>query len=228
MTQGDGVSAAEAGAGGNTGAAPCALVVRGLVKRFGVRTIIADFELHAGAGDVVGITGRNGSGKSTVLKLVANVMERTAGTVEHMVNGAALSAADLVARMGFVAPYLQLYTEFTAWEHVELLQSMRGLPMDAERASELFQRFDLAHRRNERIATYSSGMMQRVKYICALIHRPRFLLIDEPTTNLDAGGIAALYELLSHDRDQRVTLIATNDESDLRLCTRALSVERQG
>jgi heme exporter protein A len=124
-----------------------------------------------------------------------------------------------------VAPYLQLYGEFTALEHVELVQDMRGLAVDRTRVAELFDLFGLTPRMNDRIQTYSSGMAQRVKYICALIHRPALLMLDEPRTNLDRTGIEALDRIVRAERATRVTIIATNEPDDLKLCTAMLSVE---
>jgi len=201
------------------------LRVDNLTKRFGLRTIFSNINLSLSAGDILAVTGRNGSGKSTFLKILANVAELSAGSVRWSRGGGALDQDALPLHLGFVAPYLQLYTEFSAWEHVELMQEMRGLEFDKSYATELFDHFGLAGRRNDRIGTFSSGMLQRVKFICAEIHRPSFLLLDEPMSNLDLQGIAAMRELITRDSDRRITLIATNEEEDVRLCSKMVSVE---
>lgn len=198
--------------------------VERLTKRFGLRTIFADLSFVLSPGDLLAITGRNGSGKSTLLKILANVAERSAGTVQVRIAGTAIDDDTLPPHIGFVAPYLQLYGEFAAWEHVELLQQMRGLPFDAVRTMELFEMFGLANRRNDRIDTFSSGMMQRVKFICALVHRPPILLLDEPMTNLDVHGIETMREIIRGESSTRITVIATNEEDDVRLCTRKLAI----
>lgn len=196
-----------------------------LTKRFGLRTIFSGIELDLEPGDILAVTGSNGSGKSTLMKLLANVALRSEGTVSWSINGRDIEEERLPSTLGYVAPYLQLYTEFTAWEHVEMMQQMRGLRFDPARALELFERFGLAARRNEPLGTYSSGMLQRAKFICALIHHPPFLLLDEPMSNLDLRGIAAMRELVLAESGSRITLIATNEEEDVRLCTKLLSVE---
>ncbi len=199
-----------------------------LTRRFGLRTIFSDLSFTLGSGDILAITGRNGSGKSTLLKILANAAEHSSGSVRWSLEGNALDAERLPAQLGYVAPYLQLYGEFAAWEHVELLQEMRGLSFDPERASLLFELFGLGSRRNEPIETYSSGMMQRVKFICALIHHPSLLFLDEPMSNLDVQGIATMRALIGHESAGRITIIATNEEEDVELCTKMLSVERKG
>lgn len=201
------------------------LRVDNLTKSFGLRTIFAGISFELRAGDIMAITGRNGSGKSTLLKLLANVTESTSGMVAWSIDGETLTPERLPRHIGFVAPYLQLYTEFNAWEHAMLIQEMRGLQFDAAHALELFERFGLAARRNDPIATFSSGMIQRVKFICALLHHPPFLLLDEPMTNLDIHGIATMRDTIIGARESRITIIATNEEDDVRLCNARLSVE---
>ncbi|HVZ41279.1 MAG TPA: ABC transporter ATP-binding protein [Candidatus Kapabacteria bacterium] len=200
------------------------LRVDALAKRFGPREVFANLNLRLMRGDSLAVTGRNGSGKSTFLKVIANTMEATAGRVTWRDGDADLDAAALTRSIGYVAPYLQLYTEFTLLEHARLMQQMRGLPFDQANADALFQRFGIAGRRNDRLSTFSSGMLQRAKFICALIHNPPFLLLDEPMSTLDLDGIAAMRELVSDRRTSRITVIATNEEEDLDLCTKRLAI----
>ncbi len=202
------------------------LRVRTLTKRFGLRTIFSDLNFSLETGDVLAITGSNGSGKSTLLKILANTAERSGGTIEWMINGTALNDEKLPLHLGFVSPYLQLYTEFTALEHGRLMQDMRGLPFNEEYCRELLDRFGLGDRGDDYLSTFSSGMLQRVKYTCALLHNPTFLFLDEPMTNFDSKGIETVRELITENAANRITIIATNDPDDLKLCTKALSVER--
>lgn len=198
----------------------------GLTKRFGLRTIFSNISFQLGVGDVLAITGSNGSGKSTLVKLLANVAERTEGSVKwSLQESLPLPDEELPQHLGFVAPYLQLYSEFTAWEQVEMVQKLRGLPMKEEQAKELFQRFGLLGREHELLRTFSSGMLQRVKFICALIHSPAFLILDEPATNLDQRGIQAMRQLVADGAPNRITIIATNDADDLTMCSLRLELE---
>lgn len=201
------------------------LEVSGVTKKFGLRTIFSKIGFTIGAGDRLGVTGRNGSGKSTLMKLLAGVAERTAGEIAYRVDGAPVAEGAQIGHLGYVSPYLQLYTEFSAWEHVTLLQRMRGAPLDEAMALELFERFGLTRRRHEELRTYSSGMLQRVKYICALVHSPAFLILDEPMTNFDDDAIRTVRELVIERSPDSVILLATNDADDLSLATHRLSVE---
>lgn len=201
------------------------LTASGLAKKYGLRTIFSKIGFALGSGDRLGIAGRNGSGKSTLVKLVAGVAERTAGEVAYRLDGVELGDGEQIPHLGFVSPYLQLYTEFTAWEHVALVERLRGRELDAARARALFARFGLDRRVDDELRTYSSGMLQRVKFICALVHSPAFLFLDEPMTNLDDEGIRVVRELVVEHSPHGVILLATNDAVDLTLATHRLSVE---
>lgn len=201
-----------------------ALSVKGLTRRYGLRSIIRNITMNIAAGDVVAITGRNGSGKSTLLRMLADLLAPSDGTIEWRIDGADVDRDRLRKHVGLVAPYLQLYTEFSAWEHAVMVQDLRGLPFDESYALSLFNALDLAGRRDDRLSEYSSGMLQRVRFICALVHSPSFLFLDEPTTNLDTTGIAMVHSLIRSGARERVTVIATNEPEDLAVCTKRLEL----
>ncbi len=201
------------------------LRVEGLAKQYNLRPVLAGIGFSLKRGEVLGITGRNGSGKSTLIKILANVLERSSGSVAWLVEDKPLKEEHLPRRIGFVSPYLQLYTEFTPREHLQILSRMRGAPHDPDYADSLLERFGLADRADDVLSSFSSGMLQRAKYILALSHHPSFLFLDEPMTNLDEKGMAAIRELVTEEREGRVTVIATNDADDLALCTHRLALE---
>ncbi len=194
-------------------------------KEYDLRPVLTDISLELKRGDCLGITGRNGSGKSTLLKILANVLERSSGTVAWEIRGRKLKEEKLPTHLGYVAPYLELYTEFSIRELLDLLGGMRRTPPDIDYAMTLVERFSLQDRLNDRVDSFSSGMRQRVKYILALAHHPSFLMLDEPMTNLDEEGQRTIREIVTAEREDRITLIATNDAGDLELCTHRLGLE---
>lgn len=193
-------------------------------KEYDLRPVLKRIGFELGNGAILGITGRNGSGKSTLMKILANVLELTSGTVEWHLDGKPLADEELPRHLGYVAPYLQLYTEFTPREHLDILSDIRGYSHDRDYADGLFRQFGLADRMDDTLSSYSSGMLQRVKYILALSHRPAFLFLDEPMTNLDERGIGSIRDLILREAPDRITLVATNDADDLTLCTHRLAL----
>ena len=135
------------------------------------------------------IAGRNGSGKSTLVKIICGVLTPSAGTVTVSADDAGDQFA-VKARIGLVAPYLEVYEEFSAMENLHLSMTLRGFTPDDDRARSLLERVALDPQRTDPVRGFSSGMKQRLKYAMALIHRPPVLILDEPMSNLDADGIA--------------------------------------
>lgn len=204
---------------------PFELSATGLTQKFNNRRVWHGITLRVENGDVLGITGQNGAGKTTLLRVLTGLLTPTGGTVTCLVNGASVELENIVRHVGFVAPYLTLYEEFTPLELMRLLAEMRGDVFSAARADELLRYFQLFERRNDEIRGFSSGMKQRCKYLCALQHEPTLLLLDEPMTNLDAAGIEAVETLIkAHQGLGGALLLATNDVRDLALCTATLNV----
>jgi len=187
---------------------------RGIRKVFNRRVIFRDVSFSLEEGKVLLVTGRNGSGKSTLVKIVSHVLSPTAGSVTFTDGGGPVKGA--VARhLGLVSPYLQLYDEFTASEHLDMAMTLRGLRPDPAGADALLERVGLFPRRNDPVRTYSSGMKQRLKYAFALLHRPAVLLLDEPMSNLDAEGIGMVRGVMDEQRAAGILVVATNDLTDL-------------
>ncbi|MBD3410980.1 MAG: ATP-binding cassette domain-containing protein, partial [Ignavibacteriales bacterium] len=195
-----------------------------LAKRFGDRVIFRDLTASFRTGEIVGIAGPNGGGKSTLAKIIAGVLSPTRGAVVRNVGQDVVKDYGLPRFVGFAAPYLALYDEFTAVENLDFAMKARGLDPLPKRRDELLKRFDIYVRRNDAYGGYSSGMQQRVKLAFAALHRPSLAIFDEPTSNLDDAGKRAAYEFIREERDGRITVLAANDEDDLALCDRAIDV----
>ncbi len=195
-----------------------------LSKQFNRRKIFRDLTFTVENGEVFGITGKNGSGKSTLLRILAGVLTPNSGSVAFHVDGAVIDHEKIIDIMGYAAPYLMLYEEFTALENIRFFSEVRGLPFDADKARGLLERVGLSPERRDVVHNYSSGMKQRLKLIFAILHHPPFLFLDEPTTNLDKDGIEVVYSLIEEQRKHGCVLVATNDASDIARCDRLLDV----
>jgi len=119
--------------------------------------------------------------------------------------------------IGFVAPYLQLYDEFTGIENMELGAKLRGKAFDRDRAEELLRYVGLESRFEDPVGTYSSGMKQRLKYAFAILYSPPVLVLDEPSSNLDQEGTEIVRGILLEQRTRGVALIATNEPGEKQL-----------
>ncbi len=187
-------------------------------------TVLKDITFTVEPGAFVAIVGPSGSGKTTLLGLLAGLDRPTAGTV-HL-DGEELGALDedrrarlRAEKIGFVFQSFQLIPTLTARENVQVPLELRGEP-SAERAAELLGRVGLADRGHHYPAQLSGGEQQRVALARAFSSRPRVLLADEPTGNLDARTGAGIIELMTGlNRDLGTTLVLVTH--DLELAARA-------
>jgi heme exporter protein A len=196
-----------------------------VTKEFNRKPIFRDVSFHVEAGEVFGITGRNGSGKSTLLKIVAGLLTPTRGTVRYANQNGPVESEHLYRSIGFVAPYLNLYDEFSAVENIRLFASVRGIPCSVSDACALLERVGLPTDRLDPIRAFSSGMKQRMKLVFAILHRPPVLLLDEPISNLDRDGVETVYAIIREQRVHGAVVIATNDQSDIDQCDRVYALQ---
>ncbi len=198
----------------------------GLTKSF-VRQeyIFKKISISVGNGSIFGITGDNGSGKSTLMKVLCGAINPTGGSMEFEADNKKIDFDSFHHYFGYVAPYLNIYEEFTPLEHLKIFANIRGIGYDAGRAESLLKRFNLFKRRYDEIKTFSSGMKQRMKFIIALQHNPALLFLDEPSTNLDTAGVASFREVINeYTESGKAVIIATNDDREKSLCKQTINL----
>ncbi len=200
------------------------LIAEKIVKRFGNFLVLRNISFQVKSGSSIAITGANGSGKTTLVKILCNLMAPTRGKVIYRNNGNVIERGDIYRYIGLVGPYLQLYQELTAQENIDFFARMRNLKNYSEKIRKMMELFKLAGREDDPVKTYSSGMQQRLKYICALMHDPEILFVDEPRSNLDQEGIQAVYRILEEHKKEKILVISTNDQDDLLLADQIIKV----
>jgi len=197
----------------------------GISRTFNRRKIFADITFKLSDHQSLAITGKNGSGKSTLIKICAGVLSVTGGATILSIDEKKVDPTTVFSYIGFVAPYLQLYDEFSGWENMKLVGRLRGIQSPDSAITQLLQRLKLWDRRNDSYKTYSSGMRQRLKYAFALLHEPPVLFLDEPTSNLDQEGSDTVYKIMEEQKKKGILIVATNDEQDLQMCERVISLD---
>jgi putative ABC transport system ATP-binding protein len=175
--------------------------------------------LKVESGDFLGVLGPSGSGKSTLLNLIGALDKPTEGKM--LIDGVDVSTlndsqlADLRLRVGFVFQFFNLIPRFTARDNVELSMSITGVSREERRkhAEELLETVGLKDRMNHKPAELSGGEQQRVAIARALANNPRFLLMDEPTGNIDSKTASEIMRLIKSLNEKGVTIImVTHDQ----------------
>lgn len=190
------------------------LIVENLGKRFGHRKVFSkiNFELHSG--DSIAIVGSNGSGKSTLLKVILSLLVPSKGTVEYKNEHTVLTDDNFRSYVSFVSPYLNLYDHLTAEENLVFFSTVAGFNVTGKEINFLLAKVGLEGRGMDYVMEYSSGMKQRLKYAVALLKKPEFLFLDEPTSNLDDDGKKIVFDIIEEYRKDSIILIATNEKEE--------------
>lgn len=201
------------------------LSIENLTKIFGKRLIFKNLQKTYSTPGIYGISGPNGTGKSTLVKVMAGLISPTRGNVIHKKGERVIPHEEVHNYIGFAAPYLVLYDEFTAVENITSLLKIRGRVPDMDYITSLFKRVNLFERKDDISGTFSSGMKQRLRLIFALAHNPEVIILDEPTSNLDDPGKAICYEIIRELSSDKIIILASNEQSDLALCEDILHLE---
>jgi len=161
--------------------------VRDVVKRYGTRLSVDHLNLSIEAGEIFGLLGPNGAGKSTTIKLMAGLLAMDRG--EITIDGYSVSAQPLEVkrRIGLVPQELAIYESSTAAENVTFFARLFGLrgSLLTERVQEALEFVGLSDRAKEKPRTFSGGMKRRLNIACAIMHRPKLIIMDEPTVGID-------------------------------------------
>jgi ABC-type multidrug transport system ATPase subunit len=199
--------------------------IQSLSKCYGKTEVVKDFSLSVAAGESVALWGPNGAGKTTVVRCILGLVvyngSITVGGLDASVHGKAVRGA-----MGYVPQELSFYDEMTVYELLDYAASLRGIALD--RVDHICEVVDLAEHVNKQVRALSGGLKQRLGIASALLSDPPILLLDEPTSNLDAQARDAAIELLQGLRDEGRTLIVTSHhvEEIAMLVDRVVAMER--
>jgi ABC-2 type transport system ATP-binding protein len=187
---------------------PAPIEVRGLCKSYGELVAVDDVDLTVEAGDVFGYLGPNGAGKTTSLRMMLGLIGPSAGTVRLFGRDPQASVRALEGVAGFVeAP--SFYPYLSGRTNLDLFAALDGGGAK-ERIGEALEIVGLSHRAKDRVGTYSHGMRQRLGIAAALLRAPRLLLLDEPATGLDPGGMRDMRDLIRDLSGQGMTVLLSS------------------
>ncbi len=191
------------------------IIGKDLAKQYNQRTIFQHLSFEIQSGESLVLIGPNGAGKTTLIRTVCNLQRADAGQINFFRDGKEQSPEQLYSVIGLVGPYLQLYNQLTALENFTFFAKIRGLTVDISHFKFLMAKFGLINREWDELRTFSSGMLQRMKYVCALLHQPEILILDEPTSNLDDAGTEIVYQLINEQKATKILIYATNDSGEI-------------
>lgn len=193
---------------------PFAVSITKLSKRFGSNSALRDISLQLSPGHCHALLGPNASGKTTLLRIMAGLLRPDAGTVRSMGVDVIHALSEHQSRVGYLPQRFCYYDELTTLENLVFVARMHGIDKPATAADVAIRDFDLDGAADRRAQVLSGGQRQRLMLAAALMHRPALLLLDEPTTALDAASRDALWNRLHTLTATGITCILTTHEAE--------------
>ena len=199
------------------------LSVRGLSKLFGQRVAVDRISFAIASGEIYGLLGPNGAGKTTSISMIAGILARDAG--EITIDGISIDAGPPArAMIGIVPQSITLYLDLTARENLDFWGRMYDLSGAALRDAidGALDGVGLTRRADDIVGTYSGGMQRRLNLACGILHRPKLVILDEPTVGVDPQSRSAIFDLVERLRDAGTAILYTTHymEEAERLCAR--------
>ena len=206
-----------------------AIEVKDLCKTFGTFRAVDHLSLSVQQGEIFGLLGPNGSGKTTTINMISGLSVPTSGEVRVMGYDIRHNVRQVRQMLGSVPQETALYEELSAWANMDFHADLFGMPRKEkkERITRLLELVQLMDRKDSRVGTFSGGMKRRLALARALLHDPQLIYLDEPTLGVDVQARRAIWDYILSLRDQgKTVLITTNylEEAQV-LCERIAIID---
>ncbi|SDF13488.1 ABC-2 type transport system ATP-binding protein [Thermus arciformis] len=188
------------------------ILTRGLTKRYGRVVAVEDLNLEVEEGEVFGLLGPNGSGKTTTILMLLGLTEPTSGEARVLGLDPMREPLKVKARVGYLPDQVGFYGELSAWENLRYTTRLLGLP-DGEaqaRIEEVLKRMGLWEVKDRKVAAFSRGMRQRLGLAEVLLKRPKVAILDEPTLGLDPEAAREFLELIKGLKAEGITVLLSS------------------
>lgn len=194
-----------------------------LSKRYRREWILRNINLELGQGQYYAVTGPNGTGKSTLLKLISGHLSPSRGQIIHSFEDQPMAKDQIYQHLAFAAPYIELIEEFTLSEALNFHQKFKPF-LNNLSPEDIIALLGFERVKDLPIDNFSSGMKQRLKLALACCSKADFVLLDEPTTNLDQQGINWYQALIERFIGERLLVIASNVADDYQICQHTIDI----
>ena len=201
--------------------------VEALTRTYGDLTAVDQVSFEIGQGEIVGLLGHNGAGKTTIMKMLTGYLEPTSGSIEIDGLDITTQREAVQQRIGYLPENDPLYPEMTVIDYLDYAASLHGVT-EAERPArirEAIRKTELTAKATDAIGTLSRGYRQRVGVAQAILHQPRLLILDEPTNGLDPTQVQHMRELIRSLAEQATVILSTHILQEVQaICDRVIII----
>lgn len=197
-------------------AGPLAVRTVGLRKQFSGIMAVEGLDLEIGRGEVFGLLGPNGSGKTTTIRMLTGLLRPSAGEATVVDCDIRTQAELLRTKIGYMSQKFGLYPDLTVRENARFYASLYGLrnAVREARLDQLLNHLRLTDRSSQRVGTLSGGWKQRVALACAIAHKPALLFLDEPTAGVDPAARRTFWQIIYDLAQEGTTIVVTTHYMD--------------
>ena len=188
--------------------------VRGMTKRFGTRTVVNGINLRVGQGQIYGFLGPNGSGKTTFIRMLCGLLRADAGSGTCLGYDVIRDSRAIKRQVGYMTQRFSFYEDLTIAENLDFVARVYALPNRRQAVSESIEHLGLGDRKNQLTGQLSGGWKQRMALAACLLHKPRLLLLDEPTAGVDPKARRDFWDQIHELAAQGLTFLITTHYMD--------------
>lgn len=201
--------------------------VQHLSKQFGGFQAVKDISFRVETGDILGFIGPNGAGKTTTMRMLTTFLPPSSGTATLCGFDIEKDAWDIRKIVGYLPETPPLYPELTIGRYLRFIAEVHGLSDPQMKVGAVMEQLGLSGWENRIIRSLSKGYKQRVGLAQAIIHDPKILILDEPTTGLDPTQVVGIRKFISHLAEDRTVILSTHILSEVeKLCNRAIIIQK--
>jgi ABC-2 type transport system ATP-binding protein len=203
------------------------LEIKNVSKRYGDQQALIDVSFSLKKGDIVGFLGPNGAGKTTLMKIITSILKQDSGVITINGYNTQTNKISTKRQIGYLAENNPLYKDMLVTEYLDFIASLYKIDNKKDKVKEIINKTGLNGEIKKRIEELSKGYKQRVGIAAALVHDPKVLILDEPTTGLDPNQLVEIRKLIQEIGKEKIVLLSTHILQEIpKICNHIIIINK--
>tara|TARA_E500000081_G_C6085266_1_gene329898 strand:+ start:387 stop:1085 length:699 start_codon:yes stop_codon:yes gene_type:complete len=203
------------------------LEIKKISKKYGDQDALIDISFSLKKGDIVGFLGPNGAGKTTLMKIITSILQQDSGVITINGYNTQTNKISTKRQIGYLAENNPLYKDMLVTEYLDFIASLYKIDNKKDKVKEIINKTGLNGEIKKRIEELSKGYKQRVGIAAALVHDPKVLILDEPTTGLDPNQLVEIRKLIQEIGKEKIVLLSTHILQEIpKICNRIIIINK--